>query len=333
MIGDKQRILVINTMCIGDLVLSTPLFRALKNSFPRAHLAVLVNRNYGEILIGNPNVDEIIHLEKKGRHKSLAGMWKLIQNIRKQKFDLVINLTNSARANLITLFSGASKKISYPPFIKKHSGKQHKVEDHLNLLKQLTFVSIRHQGLEVFPTREVQRFVEAFLEENGVGKEDLLIGLNSGASWPNKKWGKKKFAQLADRLVESYGAKVIFLGGLEDKHAVADIVALMKNKPIIATGQTSLQQLAALLEECRILITGDTGPLHIAVGVKTPVISLFGPSSSDIYGPYGAGNYIINKRISCSPCNENKFCEKNECMKSISVEDVLASVALMKECD
>lgn len=321
-----KKILVINTMCIGDLVLCTPLLRVLKNNFTKSYLAVLSNKSNADILLGNPCVDETISLDKKGRHKNISGMLNLIKQIREDKFDLVINLTTSERAFAIAYLSGAKRIISYPPFSKKHSGDVHKVEEHLNLLKKLNLSIYKHNGLEVFPSPNSVKYVENFLAEHKAKSSEVLIGLNPGASWPNKKWSPENFASLADNLMKKEGIKVVFTGGKEDIPLVNEIIAYMDTKPIIATGQTSLQQLAAFLQKCDLVITSDSGPLHIAVGVRTQVIALFGPSSSVIYGPYGKDHRVVKKDLSCSPCSQNKVCSNNCCMKSITVQEVLEVV-------
>jgi len=321
-----KKILVINTMCIGDLVLCTPLLSVLKNNSPQDYLAVLANKNNAEILMGNPWVDEIISLDKKGKEKGIAGMFSLIKKIRAAKFDLVVNLTTSERALGVTYLSGAKRIIGHAPFLKKHSGNVHKVEEHLSLLAKLNLADYKHNGLEVFPAIEAVKYIDDFLLSAQAKK--LLIGLNPGASWPNKKWAPEKFAALADNLAKKDGVSVVFTGGKEDNPLVREIIGQMKTKPLDLSGKTNLQQLAALFKKCQLVITGDTGPLHIAVGVKTRVIGLFGPSSAAIYGPYGEGHTIIKKDLPCSPCNQNKSCPKQDCMKLIEVEEVLTAVNL-----
>lgn len=313
-------------MCIGDLVLTTPLLRVLKNNYPQSHISILVNKNYQEILKGNPNLAEIIPLDKKGEHRSFSGMKKLIGQIREKKLDLIINLTSSGRNILITFLSGAKKKVSYSFFLKKHSDQGHKVETHLNLLKPLQLDTYQHQGLEVYPDQQAEGFAEKFLMENQLLSSDLIIGLNPGASWPNKKWPQENWAVLADRLAEDLGAKVIFFGGPEDQGLVEEILILMNTVPVIAAGKTNLMQLAALIKQCKLFITGDTGPMHIAVGVKTSIIALFGPSSEVIYGPYGQGYTSIYQDLACRPCNENKLCSKHDCMKLLSTDTVISKV-------
>lgn len=322
----KKQILVINTACIGDLVLNTPALRVLKNNFPNSHISMLVNKRYKEMLEGNPNLDQIIALDKRGEHKSFSGMWKLIRLIQSKELDLVVNYSISERSIVTVALSGAKRKLGYFPFNLKLGKRGHIVNNQLELLKKLKLKNYDHQGLEVFPAKVDEQFAKAFLQENGVENKDILIGLNPGASWPNKKWSIEGFSSLADQIVKRYGAKIILFGGPEDLMCVENISNMMQARSISAAGKTTLRQLAALLKRCKLLVTGDTGPMHISIGVRTPVVALFGPSPLELYGPYGEEHTVIRKNLPCSPCKENKNCAKHDCMKLITVEEVMEAV-------
>ena len=337
MFNEKVEILVINTMCIGDLMLTTPALRVLKTNFSNSHIAMIVDQRYKEVVEGNPHLDEIISLDKKGQHKGLAGIWNLVQRLRKRKLDLVVNLSCNERSTIITILSNAKKKLGYAhrgqgffldgkiPFKIIPQGKRHMVDAHLDILRIFNLDCSNHNGLEIFPSNDDHTFAQHFLQENGVKDDELLIGVNAGANWPTKRWSREGFAQVADALVEKYSARVIFFGGPDDKEMVNAVISMMKNRPIVATGKTTLKQLAALINRCKLFITGDTGPMHIAVGVKTPVVAIYGPSPVGGFAPYGDGHTIIRKGTCCSPCGKH-HCDKHDCMKLITAEEVLKAV-------
>lgn len=333
---EKKRILVINTMCIGDVMLTTPALRALKNNFPNSHLAMVVDKSCQAVLENNPNVDEIIPMDKKAVDKSIFTLLQFIKQIRKRKLDLVVNLSCNERSIFLTAFSGAKKKIGYAhrgqgiildgkvPFKDIPEGKRHMADANLAVVGSLGLKK-ENNGLEIFPTQEDEKFAARFLKENGVGKDEVLIGLNTGAKWLSKRWTKEGFAALAKALQKRDKVRVIFFGGPEDVERVKEIAALLPEKPLIAAGKTTLRQLAALIKKCRVFITNDSGPMHIAVGTKTPVIALYGPSPIGGFSPYGQGHTIIRKDLPCSPCNKH-HCDHHQCMQGITVEEVLTAV-------
>ena len=155
--------------------------------------------------------------------------------------------------------------------------------------------------------------------------------LNPGGNWDLKRWPKENFARLGKRLIKEYQAKVIITGARADLNLAQDIAAQMEQQPLIFCGKTTLKQLAALMAKVSLVISNDSGPMHIAVSQKTKVIALFGPTSPQITGPYGRGNYtVIHRDVGCAtPCYQLD-CSDNRCMKAITVDDVLQAVEKMR---
>jgi len=328
----KKQILVINTMCLGDVMLTTPALRVLKQNYPHSHIAMLVDKSASQIIQNNPHVDEIIALDKKEMNKSVFSLLKFVREIRKRKLDLVVNLSCNERSDFITTFSGAKKKIGYlhkgkglfldrkVSFAPIPAGKKHMADAHLDVLATLGIEDLSNNGLEIFPTAEDEAFAVEFLAKNNIFPDEILVGLNTGAKWPSKRWKKESFVKLADILQEKY--QVIIFGGPEDVERVQEITSLMQKKPVIAAGKTTLKQLAALIKHCQVFITNDSGPMHIAVGTKTPVVAIYGPSPVGGFSPYGQGHSVVRKDLPCSPCNQHN-CEQHTCMEELSVEEVL----------
>ncbi|GAF75915.1 unnamed protein product, partial [marine sediment metagenome] len=165
---------------------------------------------------------------------------------------------------------------------------------------------------------------DRILEAAGVDYNGRIVVLNPGGNWDPKKWPADKFAKLADRLVKKYGVITLITGAKKDNALTDEICRGMKNKAISICGKTKIRELASIFKRAKLVISGDSGPMHIAVGVGASVVALFGPTSADITGPYGKGNYtVIKKDIDCDiPCYDFT-CNDNKCMKAISVEDVL----------
>lgn len=177
--------------------------------------------------------------------------------------------------------------------------------------------------LEVHLKEEDLAFREKFLREVGVGGEDLLIGLNPGAGVYSRRWPKERFAKLGDYLSREYGAKLIIFGGKGEGELIEEVIGLMEVFPIDAS-KTSLRQLTSLIQRCNLFVTNDTGPMHIAVAMEAPVVTIFGSVSAKTDLPYGNGHIALQADLPCIPCGRS-YCKELNCLKSITVEEVLAS--------
>jgi len=331
---DRQyrRILIVEVNWLGDVLFSTPLIKAIRGKFKNAHIACLANPRTKEMLEHNPRIDEIIIYDEKGEHKSLAGKVRLIALMRKKKFDLALLLHRSFTKALITYLAGIGERAGYttkkrkflltrpvdPPGVPAH-----KVEYFLRIAREFG-CDISDKDYEFFPTEKERKYIEQKLDENGVGREDFLTVINAGANWAPKRWGEANFARLSDELIARYDVKVAAAGAKKDSERVRRIKEKMKGRLINLAGRTDLGELGALMERADLVISGDTGPMHLAAALKSKVIALFGPTSPALTGPYGGGNYrVIRKDVGCEvPCYD-LTCKNYRCMEAITVDDVL----------
>jgi lipopolysaccharide heptosyltransferase II len=166
---------------------------------------------------------------------------------------------------------------------------------------------------------------DALLIRHDISEPRLLVAINPAAKWETKLWSNLKFAKLADTLIQQYGANVVFTGSSEDRARVQDIISAMEGKAANLAGETTLRTLAALYEKTGFLVSTDTGPMHIASAVGTPVVALFGPTAPWRTGPFGPDHQIIRVGTECSPCFKRQ-CRAIRCMEEISVEHVLDGV-------
>lgn len=341
---EKKRILIVNVNWVGDVLFSTPFIRAVRESYPKSYIACLLHPRCIEMLEGNPCLDEVIIYDEEGTHKSLLGKLRLISFLRKRHFDAAFLLHRSFTKALIARLAGVKELIGYPTknrlmlltkAIEEPSEEIHKVEYFLNLARAAG-MKIKNNSYEFFIKESDRDFIKEALRKSGVNDKDLLIAICPGGNWDPKRWPKENFAKLADILIERFGAKVVITGARKDVKLAEDIKGMMKNSPIIMCGATTLKQLGALLERANLVIANDTGPMHIAVAMKAKVIALFGPTSPEITGPYGSGNYrVIFKNDLCEvPCYD-VTCSANRCMAAITVENVLQEVnnMLIKNAD
>jgi lipopolysaccharide heptosyltransferase II len=175
-------------------------------------------------------------------------------------------------------------------------------------------------------TEAHRRQVDALLRQRGAGGKPHLAAVNPMAKWETKLWPAASFAAVADRLAEDRPVDLVFTGAAEDRPAVADIIGRMKQRAVNLAGDTSLMELAALYERASLVLSTDTGPMHLAAAVDTPVVALFGPTAPWRTGPFGSGHRVVRAGADCSPCFKRR-CPEPACMRRIDPEQVLAAIA------
>ncbi len=324
---DFKRILIVKLSSIGDVVHALPALSALRTKFPGSYIAWVVKKKAADIIIGHPYLDEVIIYE---------GIRKTAKKLRSLKFDLAIDLQGLFRSGLLTFLSRAktrlgfsranSRELSYL-FLNQRvtpgEEDRHVIDKNLSLLRPLR-IEVREKEFIIPVFHENREYIANFLKKEGVTSSDILIALNSRASWPSKLWPEEKWAELADRLIEELKAKIVLLWGSGEKDLVDRIVRITKNKPIISC-KTNLKELAVLISKCKLLVGGETGPLHIACALNVPTVALIGPTDSVRNGPYGEGHIVIEKDLPCRGCWRHK-CKRLTCMKLITVNEVFSAV-------
>lgn len=321
-------------MYIGDLLFTTPLLRTLRTKFPKAHIAMLADEKNAAVIKYNRNLSEIIAIDKKGYHNKLPNYLRLIADIRKRKFDVVINLHANERASAIAAFSGGKRIIGFAAkgfgvcfdSLVKERTTIHQADAYLEVLKGLNISKFDNQGLEMWVDDAAQKRAKEIWDSSFTKK---VIGLNTGGSWPTKRWTKDGFAKLADKILEK-GYGVAFFGGPMDMADVQEVVSLMEHSEHaelgIFTGKTTLLEMAALVKKCEVLVTGDSGPMHIAVSQQVPVVAIFGPSDVKRYYPYRQEENVIRIGSPCQPCGKHTCDIDHICMKQVAVDAVLGKI-------
>ena len=329
--GNGKRVLIINVNWIGDVIFSTPFIKAVRCAYPDSYIACLLHPRCVDILKENPRIDEIIIYDEEGLHRGIVGKLKLIWHLGKSHFDIAFILHRSFTKALLAFLAGIRKRIGYPTkrrgllltkVIDLPDHEIHKVEYFLNLAEG-SGIDAREKSYEFFVADKDRESLNKFLKQNGVEDKDRLIVLCPGGNWDPKRWPGENFAKLADMLIEKLNVKIILSGAGKDTGLAGKIKSMMKNIPVISCGMTTLGELGRLLERADLVIANDSGPMHLAVAMKTKVIALFGPTSPKLTGPYGTGSYrVIWKNEECEvPCYD-VACTDNRCMKLITVEDV-----------
>lgn len=346
-----MNILIVKTSAIGDVVHTLPALWALRRHYPDAHITWLVEEAAAELLTGHPALNRVLVVERKtwladlrAGHllRALRAFVQFIRLLRDRHYDLVIDFQGLIKSAVWVFLAKGIRKVGFGRGMEhaEHSYlvlnervpaidmNQHAIERSLLLLKG---IGVPEAGIQYeLPSSAADESEAAcLLRALGIGEQDRLVAINPMARWPTKLWESTSFAALADRL-ERDGIRVLFTGGPQDRLSIDDICRLMTGQVRRLDGKTSLKILAAIYRRTQVLITTDSGPMHLAAAVGTSVVALFGPTAPWRTGPYGQDHIVLRAGIHCSPCFKKECLtteyEKHACMKRISVDEVARAV-------
>jgi heptosyltransferase II len=334
MTKDIKKILIIRLSSLGDIVLTTPVIRTLKDEFPQAEIYFLTKSKYVTLLRSNSHLSGVIELDEKG----VAGLLSTLHKIRKLNFDLVIDLHSNLRSFFLRNFSKTKMKIKYDKrrwqrllmvhFKKIKVSSQHTVDSYLGCLKRLD-IHTSNRIPELYLDEESKEFAEQLLA--GVSKNDILIGVVPGAKWESKKWGEENFAKAIEIINNRTKAKFVLIGGGEDENLMKRLKSLVEHINFIDAIGLSFPGLSAAINRCQVVLTNDSGPMHIAVALKVPVVAIFGPTHPKLgFSTLGERDTILCANVECSPCSlhgERECYQKTKiCMEKITPEMVADEV-------
>ncbi|MBI4634605.1 MAG: lipopolysaccharide heptosyltransferase II [Deltaproteobacteria bacterium] len=336
-----MNILIVKLSAIGDVIHTLPSLTALRKLYPKAHITWVVEEMSADLIKDHPLLDRVLVSHRTSWIKEMKRgriIWPLLEmavfvkSLRERRYDLVIDFHGLLKSAVIVGLSGGKRKLGYNS-MQEMSGiflnekipedmNKHAVDRYLDFPRHLGAGEIKTKFL--VPIKEENRTrVEKLLNAHQIDPRAGFVAVNPVALWETKLWENKNFSRLCDRIHEESGLDVVFTGS--GKKELEEIQALMKRPSVNLGGETTLKDLAWLYKQARLVITTDTGPMHLAAAVGTPVIALFGPTAPARTGPYGEGHTIIRRDLPCSPCFKKK-CKTKECMKEITVEQVWETV-------
>ena len=336
-----DNILIRSTNWIGDAVMTTPAVRAVRKNFPYAMITILAKSWVAPVFESSPHVDRVLIYDDRRKHKGTAGKIRLARELRRYHFDAVILLQNAFEAALIAFMAGIPVRIGYNTdgrgFLLTHGvkctkaiKKLHQTGYYPNILKGAG-LKTDGQALELFAGPESDRHADDMLHLWGISPEDKLVGINPGAAFgPAKQWLPENYARLADRICETYNARILIFGGPGDRELGRAIAKMMQHSAMDLSGRTTLGEAIALIARCDLFVTNDSGLMHAAAALATPLIAIFGSTNHVTTGPWSASSRIIRSSIECSPCLKPE-CPLGhlECMRRIDVNRVFRVVTEM----
>jgi heptosyltransferase-1 len=356
-------ILIVKLSAIGDVIHTLPALAALRRLYPNAHITWLVEEAAADLLTDHPALDRILVSRRKSWLKELRqgriiqplrDMQAFLRDLRSRRYDLVIDFHGLFKSAVLVLLSGGKRKLGYAS-LQEGSGlfynekipeeiEKHAVDRYLDFIRYLERgkgggEAVAAPEFTVAIGTAERRRVSALLERReGIGetapdrvsetvgthkRDERFVAVNPVAFWETKLWEDGKFAELCDRIHRELGIRVVLTGG--EAPPLERIQARMKTAAVNLGGQTTLRELACLYREAVLVISTDSGPMHLAAAVGTQVVALFGPTNPSRTGPYGPGHRIIRQELTCIPCLK-KHCETQRCMRGIGVEEVFAAV-------
>ena len=343
---DPRKILVRAANWVGDAVMSVPALEALHARFPKAEIVVVAKPWVSELYWYHPAVNRQIVYFPESEHRGPRGLWKLARALRAERFEAALLFPNSFHAAWIAWWAGIPVRIGYArdgrsPLLTDPVGPPspaaygHQVNYYLQLLFRAGLIdepeTIRDIRLRLADSE--RQWAAKRLESLGLGGLRFLVGLHPGASFgPAKRWPPERFAVLADRLIEALDADVLIFGSREERPLTETIAHAMRHTPTLVAGDTTLRQFMALLRECHLVVTNDSGPMHVAAALERPLVAIFGSTDERSTGPVSSRARIVKHAVPCSPCGLRECPIDFRCMAGVSVDDVYrAALELVKE--
>ncbi len=315
--AEISRILVVKPRAIGDVLLSTAVLPNLRREFKDARIDFLVESFASPVLQGNPLIDDVVMYDT--RHESSLS---IISKVRRNRYDLVIDLFGNPRTAIITMLSRAKYRVGFPfkwrrlaynIIVPPRSGSVHNVEFNLDALRRIG-IPVETQSPSFFLDSESEAFASDFISTGNLTPGNFIT-FNIGGGWAIKRWPTEKFVELSKMISSTIHQPVVVLyGPSEEKEAES----ICSSSGAIIAPQTSLKQMGAILKASRLLVTNDSGPMHIAAALGVPTLAIFGPTSPRLQGPYGNISEIVrNEKLDCLGCNLTKCPIGNLCMKEL----------------
>lgn len=338
-----QSILVIKLRYLGDVLLTTPVFDALRFNYPDAFIAACVNKGTEEMLTGHPAINKIYTLEKdRNLFSSWSKQMALFSEIRKERYDLALELTRNDRGAFLAFVSGASKRLGFASPQPKLFGRHlfytdlivprmeiHMVERQLQMIEHLG-LAIPKKAPSLYWSSENEEKVMGILASVRIRPGEPYVVLHPILRSRYKAWHKEGYAALCDHLEDKWHLRTILVCGREAgevRFADQILPLCQKSRPIHLGGRLSLKELAVVISRAALYIGIDSGPMHMAAALKTPLIAIFGSQRKEHWGPYGKDQTVVQKPWACVPCTLAGCDDKgirSRCLDELTSEEMIA---------
>jgi heptosyltransferase-2 len=335
-----KKILIIRLSSLGDVVLTTPVIRSLKQKFPQSQIFFLTKVQYQDLLKNDPNIFGVIGFDPQGKHRGISGFLKLVRQLKAFKFDLLVDLHANLRSLFIRHLLRVGTKTKYHKrrlarFLLVHfkflkTKPNPSIDSYLQTLEKIGVNSLE-RAPRLFLGQDGENFLRDFLIEKRIEKDDIVVGVHPGAKWETKRWTEEKFARVCQVLNNKPEVKIILFGDQKDQEVIERIRARAEDREVLTAVNLSLARFMSLIGRCDCFVTNDSGPMHIASALGVPLVAIFGPTHPQLgFSPIGSENVVLSANVECSPCSLHgeKRCRKKTryCMDLIEPEMVADAV-------
>jgi heptosyltransferase-2 len=329
-----KKILVRAVNWIGDAVMTTPAIGVIREYFPDAEITVLANPLVSQLFASHDWVDRVITFDRNGLHKGALGRIRLAAELRRERFDLAIILPNSLDSALIPWLAGIPVRLGKTGdartlLLNRRFPKElqpsgiHQTQNYLAILRHFGIIGSEKAQLLITTDSEDQEMA-ARLAAAGITADDFVLGINPGATYGSaKRWYPERFAAVARIVAQNIGAKIVITGGPGETAIAADIEKELAGNCLNLAGRTSVRQLMALMKRCNLLITNDSGPMHLAAAFNVPLVAIFGSTDHTTTFPLSDKAVVVREPVACAPCMKRECPIDHICMLSVTVEKVV----------
>jgi len=340
-----RRILIIKPSSFGDVLHALPVLNGLRTRFPHAKISWLVSTACAGLLEGHPALDDIILFDRKrfgriGRNLRVTMEFlEFIQSLRRKQFDLVIDLQGLFRSGFFAWISGASVRIGfasarefawlfYNHRLRPEHPDIHAVHQNYLAGQILGFDNLPIR-FDIHVQQAAREEARVILEQNGIQPNESFVLLAPTTRWETKIWPAEYFAAVGRWIQEQYQLPVVVTGGPDEKDITSNVAKQIGGLAVDVAGKINIPQLTALVESARLIITNDSGPMHLAAALNTPLIAIYGPTNPQRTGPFGHEQAVLRLNLPCSPCYIRKTAQcpyQHRCMKDLTPEMVIEKV-------
>lgn len=314
--------------------MAIPTLSALRARFPESRITLLAKPPVAALFEHHPDIDRLMLYESPGRHAGLLGLWRLIKWVREGRFDLAFLLQNAFEAAFVAAAAGIPERVGYAAdgrrllltrSLSRKGGPVHQREAYLRLMQQVGGAPDLKAPYLTLTEKERQAASDLLLSQ-GVARWEQVIGINPGAAYgSSKRWDPVRFAAVADRLLDLHPARIVLFGGPSEVAMAEEVREKMTHPAVVVAGKTTVRLMMALIARCRLFVTNDSGPMHVASALGVPVVAVFGPTNPDATSPAGADDLIVRNKVDCAPCTYRVCPIDHRCMERVSAEAVGAA--------
>jgi len=317
---------------VGDAVLAIPAMKAIRAKFPEAEITLLVRPWVAGLFTSAPFIDRAW---VEPLPSSLGGWLRMASGIRAKRFDMAVLFPNSFESAAMAFIGGVPKRVGYARDgrswlltnrVKCASGKRHQVHYYLELANALSAV-VDAPSIEIEATNHEKAEARALLGSAGVSDGSRFMALNPGAAYGSaKRWGEDRFAETADTLGAEFNLETVIIGSEAERPIAEEIRSRMHRPAVVLNGRTSLETLIGVISKAELMITNDSGPMHIAAALGVPTVAVFGATDDAVTGPWGARVRVVREPVECSPCMLRECPIDHRCMARVTADAVCRAV-------